>query len=387
MRPRILLVGLICGLVALAAENGPELFQKAVTLEKASGNLEEAIKLYQRVAKEFSSDRVLAAKALMQAAHCYELLGPGEQDKAIKIYEQVAQDFGDQRQPAESARAKLASLRFEVASVKSVVLKPNQGYALPRTIGGPGSSDPTHITFLNLGFNWLLRAAYDVEDYQVSEPGWLGSSGSMFVIEATVRPGTTKEEVKWMLQNLLVDRFSLTFHRETRDVPRYELTLLKKGPRLKETLKGEANDDLPRTTKEEDGFAAFHGLLKEKDGFLRFPSTTPMPAVGNPRYVLWPTPPINHVVGGGQPIAGLVALLSGQLGRPVVDKTGLTGNWDYNLEFALVAGAANSPNNPSDPGPDLITAVRDQLGLRMELKKGPIEILVIDHVERVPTEN
>jgi hypothetical protein len=209
MKPRVLLAGLMCGLVALAAENGPELFQKDVTLEKASGNLEEAIKLYQRVAKEFSSDRSLAAKALMQGAHCYELLGPGEQDKAIKIYEQVARDFGDQGAAAESARAKLASLRFEVASIKFVVLKPREAYAVPRTIGGQGTSDPTRITFLNYSLNRLLQTEYDVKDYQLSEPGWLNSGDSMFGTEATIRPGAAKEQVKWMLQNLLADRFNL----------------------------------------------------------------------------------------------------------------------------------------------------------------------------------
>jgi uncharacterized protein (TIGR03435 family) len=386
MKLRILLAGLICGLVALAAENGLELFQKAVTLEKANGNLEEAIKLYQRVAKEFASDRALAAKALMQAAHCYELLGPGEQDKAIKIYEQVAREFGDQRQPAESARAELASLQFDVASIKQVVLKPNEGYAIPRTIGGPGTSDPGRITFLNLSLNWLIRTAYDVEDYQLSEPNWLSSPGVIYVIEATVRPGATKEQVKRMLQNLLADRFKLTLHRETRDLPMYELTLLKKGPRLKASLKDRADDELPPVTKEE-GFGAFYGLLKEKDGFLRLPSTMPTPAVEGPRYVSWPTPPINHVVGGGQPIARLASLLSAQAGRPVVDKTGLTGDWDYNLEFAQGPVPASSPDKPSDPAPDFITAVRDQLGLKMEPKKGPIETLVIDHVEKTPTDN
>src|SRR5581483_4831909 len=113
MKPRILLAGVMWGLVVLAAETGPELFQKAVTLEKANGNLGEAIKVYQRIAKEFYSDRALAAKALIQAAHCYELLGQSEQ--AVKFYEQVTLDFGDQRQPVDTARAKLALLRFEVA--------------------------------------------------------------------------------------------------------------------------------------------------------------------------------------------------------------------------------------------------------------------------------
>jgi uncharacterized protein (TIGR03435 family) len=386
MKLRILLAGLICGLVALAADTGGELYQKAITLEKADGNLKEAIQLYQRVAQEFSSDRALAAKALMQAAHCYELLGPGEQDKAIKIYEQVAREFGDQRQPAESARTKLASLRFEVASVKQVVLKPNEGYAIPRIIGGPGTSDPGRITFLNFSLNWLLRTAYGVEDYQLSEPDWLSSPGVIYVIEATVRPGVTKEQIGRMLQNLLADRFNLTLHRETRDLALYELTLLKKGPKLKESLRDPANDELPPMGKEE-GFGAFYGLRKEKDGFLRLPSTIPTPGAGGPRSVAWATPPISHLVGGGQPIAVLANLLSAQSGRPVVDKTGLSGNWDYNLEFAQGASPANSPDAASDPAPDLIAAVRDQLGLKMDLKKGPIDVLVIDHVEKAPTAN
>jgi hypothetical protein len=108
MKLRILIAGVVFGAAALAAETGAELFQKAVVQERAAGNLDEAIKLYQRVAKEFASDRALAAKALVQAAGCYEKLG---QDKAIKLYEQVARDFGDQREPATTARARLASLR------------------------------------------------------------------------------------------------------------------------------------------------------------------------------------------------------------------------------------------------------------------------------------
>ena len=108
MKLRILIAGLVLGIATLAAESGAELFQKAVTEERASGNLEEAIKLYQRVAKEFASDRPLAAKALVQAARCYEKLG---QDKAVKIYEQVARDYGDQRELAATANARLVVLR------------------------------------------------------------------------------------------------------------------------------------------------------------------------------------------------------------------------------------------------------------------------------------
>jgi hypothetical protein len=108
MKLRVLIAGFVLAVAAFAAESGAELFQKAVTQERAAGNLEEAIKLYQRVAKEFASDRPLAAKALVQAARCYEKLG---QDKAIKLYEQVARDYGDRRELAATANARLVVLR------------------------------------------------------------------------------------------------------------------------------------------------------------------------------------------------------------------------------------------------------------------------------------
>src|ERR1700735_3599722 len=93
MKLRVLIAGLVFAVAALAADSGAELFQKAVTEERASGNLEEAIKLYQRVAKEFASDRPLAAKALVQ----------------------VARDYGDQRELAATANARLVVLRQEGA--------------------------------------------------------------------------------------------------------------------------------------------------------------------------------------------------------------------------------------------------------------------------------
>src|SRR5215472_2441144 len=109
MKIGILLAALMLGLAAIAAETGAELFQKALIAERAAGNLEEAIKLYQRVAKEFASDRALAAKALVQEARCYEKLG---KDNAVGIYEQVARDYKDQREPSATAAARLAALRL-----------------------------------------------------------------------------------------------------------------------------------------------------------------------------------------------------------------------------------------------------------------------------------
>ena len=108
MKLRVLIAGLLIGVAAFAADRGAELFQKAVTQERAAGNLEEAIKLYQRVVTEFASDRALAAKALVEEAKCYETLG---QDKATKLYEQVAKEYSDQKDSAATASARLVVIR------------------------------------------------------------------------------------------------------------------------------------------------------------------------------------------------------------------------------------------------------------------------------------
>src|SRR5215471_344323 len=110
MKLRIVVVALMSGLLSAAAESGMEMFQRAVTQERA-GKLDEAIKLYEKVAHDFASDRPLAAKALVQAAKDYEKLGQDKTDRAVKLYEQVERDFSDQREPATAARTKLASLR------------------------------------------------------------------------------------------------------------------------------------------------------------------------------------------------------------------------------------------------------------------------------------
>ena len=112
MKRRAIVAGLIFGMALLAADSGAELFQRAVTQEQAAGNLPEAIKLYQQVAKDYASNRPLAAKALIQAARCYEKLG---EDKATKLYEQVARDFADQTESANTARTRLAALRLQSA--------------------------------------------------------------------------------------------------------------------------------------------------------------------------------------------------------------------------------------------------------------------------------
>ena len=92
------------------------------------------------------------------------------------------------------------------------------------------------------------------------------------------------------------------------------------------------------------------------------------------------------MIGGNQPLSVFAACLSIALKTPVIDKTGLTGNWDYDLEYAN-GSRSTVADGPSTTAPDLITAVREQLGLKLESKHGSVKILVIDHIEKTPSPN
>jgi uncharacterized protein (TIGR03435 family) len=191
-----------------------------------------------------------------------------------------------------------------------------------------------------------------------------------WIIEATIRPGATKEQVDQMLQNLLLDRFKMTLHRETRTATAYELTVVKKGPKLREFV--------------ENAPAPADGKLSttEKDGFVRIrPSPRPLEFVVGGG--------ISRVWGGGETVSELVSYVSSVLKAPVVDKTGLTGKYDYNLEYSgsPLNAASAATDNSADSAPDFVAAVRDQLGLKLESKKGQIDMLVIDHIEKTPTAN
>jgi uncharacterized protein (TIGR03435 family) len=265
---------------------------------------------------------------------------------------------------ASSARGQASAREeFEVAAVKPFTPNPDGTWSV-RTEGGPGTSDPSRIRYVNPTLKILLATAYGVGYSVISGPAWLDSERC--IIEATIRPGSTKEQVNQMLQNLLLDRFKMTLHRETRRVPLYELTVVKKGPKLVEFVEnapGPADGKLSAT---------------EKDGFVRI-RPGPLPLMFEARG-------ISHAWGAGETVAELVNYLSSVLKAPVVDMTGLTGKYDYNLEYSGSPLNATT-DNIADPAPDFVTAVKDQLGLKLESKKGTIDLLVIDHIEKNPTPN
>jgi uncharacterized protein (TIGR03435 family) len=239
------------------------------------------------------------------------------------------------------------TLEFEAATLKAVDSKTG---LTPGVKGGPGTSDPERIVYTN-PLRRLLMTAYGVGSDFISGPAWLDTSE--YTITATIRPGATKEEVNQMLRNLLAERLQITIHRETRDMPLYELTVVGKGPQLNEYVQG--------------SFAPNgRGMPEGRDYPMQFGEKG-----------------VSHALANKVTISQLINFLSFQLKRPVVDKTGLTGLYNYKLDFAPSPGPDDEASMAS--APDFITAVREQLGMKLTAKKGPLEIIVVDHAEKLPT--
>jgi uncharacterized protein (TIGR03435 family) len=284
---------------------------------------------------------------------------------------------------------------FEVASVKPAA--PIVGNRIMVMMhGGPGSNDPGQITYTNVTLYNVLISAYGVKDFQISGPAWLDSE--RYDIVAKVPRGATKAESKVMMQNLLAERFKLTLHREKKELPMYALVVGKNGPKLKESVEDPA------------AAAAMRQPTMGKDGFPVMPPG--LASLGAKSLKMMNGGSGASMTASHQSMAEFAETLSSRLDLPVVDMTGLTGKYDYTLSFSaeglgrmrLPGGLAPPPpvappSGEGGPGmamagapdgqssPDLFTAVQEQLGLKLEQRKGPVELLVIDHLEKVPIEN
>jgi len=282
---------------------------------------------------------------------------------------------------------------FEVASIKPAPPPEVGGRMFMGMSGGPGSPTPGLFTCTNCALPMLLIQAYDIKPFQLTGGGSFESE--RFNISAKVPAGTTKEDFRIMQQNLLAERFKLKIHREKKEMQVYELQVAKNGPKLKSAA--------PPPVVEEgappppSGFPPGPPKL-DKDGFPEMP-----PGARGPMIFMMPGRARMKVNGAG--IDELTGLLSRQLGKPVVDGTGLKGKYDIALAWtpdgtiddptgrrgpmrpAVEGGGPPPAPSDGEAGPTLIGALQEQLGLRLEQKKGLVDIVVIDHMEKVPTEN
>jgi uncharacterized protein (TIGR03435 family) len=250
---------------------------------------------------------------------------------------------------------------FDVASVKAGPPASSGRFTMT---GGPGTSDPGFLRYSNVPLKIVLMNAYDVKFWQVSGPDWLNTA--RFDITARVPEGSSKEQMLAMLRNLLTARFQMAVHRETKELPIYALLVDKGGFKLKPATEGPADADSIATVVQNEG----------KDGF-------PVLAPGGPGLVVETRNGRARLSGFKSDLSKLANQLTNQLGRPVFDQTGIAGVFD----FALYYRPENAPVDDSNSYAGIFDALREQLGLRLEARKGPVEMLVIDHVEKVPTEN
>jgi uncharacterized protein (TIGR03435 family) len=282
---------------------------------------------------------------------------------------------------------------FEVASIKPAAPQ-DMGRMRIMMRGGPGTDDPGQITYVNVPLRNIVMNAYGVKNFQISGPGWLDTGH--FDVLAKVPKGATEEDLKIMLQNLLAERFQLKLHREKKELPIYALVVARNGPKLKESAEDTpAAADAPAPPPPSGG-----RVTVGKDGFPQ------MPRGGRGGMMMMINNGRLRLAGYKQSISAMTDMLSNQVGRPVVDQTGLTGKYDFSLEFAPEegqmmrgpmgampppppgAGPGPADSAPDSPAPaNLFTALQEQLGLKLEPKKGPVDFLVIDHIEKTPSEN
>ena len=234
------------------------------------------------------------------------------------------------------------SPHFEVASVNSAAEK-----RFGRFSGGPGSSDPERITYESTTLEILIRNAYKLEPYpfQISGPAWLTTE--WYSVTAKLPPGTTVEQYRQMMANLLAERFGLVCHRVMKDFAGYEITVAKGGPKLTPSVSNS------------DEFAGFWGS-RNGNGTMKYKFTrTSMRVLTNRLSIMM------------------------RMTAPVVDRTGISGKFDFNLDVETPPRSSDLDDNSSS----ISDALQSQLGLKLNRVKVPLEVLVIDHAERLPAAN
>jgi uncharacterized protein (TIGR03435 family) len=242
---------------------------------------------------------------------------------------------------ALAAQGQTTTPAFEVATVKpSPALMKYLGFQFP----GGGRFEASQETV-----KAMVAFAYEVRDFYVSGgPGWAGTD--RFEIVAKADASATPVQMRAMLRTLLAERFKLAVRRETKEATVYQLVVAKDGVKSS-------------------------GLTESsRNGGIRFLAR-------------------GQIEGMGNTMSGLANYLQTLLGEVVVDKTGLTANYDFKLAWTPDESQAGKPGaqaglgNAADPGgPSIFTALQEQLGLKLDATKGPVETIVIEHVEK-PTDN
>jgi uncharacterized protein (TIGR03435 family) len=292
-----------------------------------------------------------------------------------------------------------AAPAFEVASIK-----PSQPITQAAVASGKlhigMKVDAARVDIGNFGLMQLICKAYDVKAYQVSGPAWL-TSGQKFDIVASLPEGGTKEQVPQMLQSLLAERFKLKMHRDTKESAVYAMVVGKGGVKMKEVEPAAAapEGDAPNTAATGSNSVSISqtkggAVVSDGEGTQQKMSMSPD---GKSMHL-----EISRIT-----TAKLAEALSPMVDRPIVDLTELKGKYEVVLDISMQdvmnaaraagaavpagapgggGGAGNPADSATDPGGSVFTAIQ-LAGLKLEPRKAPLSMVVIESVEKMPTEN
>jgi uncharacterized protein (TIGR03435 family) len=237
--------------------------------------------------------------------------------------------------------------------------------------GGPGTSDPGRYTGHSVQLKSVILRAFGVRAFQLIGPDWIATV--RYDITAVIPPGSTQEQFNQMMQGMLEDRFKLQVHHEMREVSAYNLVPAKGGLKLKESIPtdgcsmGAASVKGKTCGPRSEGFGIASAASSEGEGRIM-------------------TSPTGLMAGKNIRMDWFASAAGQQTGEIVLDKTGLSGAYDFRMEFSPVDLRTPFPSIDDSPLPSIFEALQQQLGLRLERVKTMMEVMVIDRVEK-PTEN
>jgi uncharacterized protein (TIGR03435 family) len=298
-----------------------------------------------------------------------------------------------------------APLAFEVASVKpagTLDLGAMQQGKMPR-IGMKVDGQVVDIGSFTL--KDLIRTAYEVKDYQVSGADGLGTpmTAQRFNIQATLPEGATEKQVPQMLQTLLADRFKLVVHKESKEQPVYALVVAKGGSKLKPSEPDPAVPEIPEEPKKGETVLGQGNQQVRMSGNIADGKGVTMKGGPMGQMKMSMADGRMHMETAKMKMADLAEFLTRFVDRPVVDMTELTGSYQCVLDLSMddlknvaraagmgaaLAGAdGGKGGEASDPSGSSIFQSVQQMGLKLEPRKAPFPQIVVDHLEKTPTEN
>lgn len=236
---------------------------------------------------------------------------------------------------------------FEVATMKLHPSGSPEGTATTQT-GGPGTSDPTRVTIVNRTLHRLLIESYELIGYQLKDPPELDQI--RYDVMAKIPPGATEQDVRVMMQKLLIERLQLKVRHERQVIPVYALLIGKRGPKF--------------ATSREPIDPAKQGMSRSYGASIK-------------------------LVAVGQTIPQLVSALFRQTDHPIMDLTKLTGKYDFTLTFRPGTNdlSSTTPDARADDAPQIFQALPEQLGLKLEARKMPADLVIVDSGHKIPVEN